>query len=183
MSTFLCCLYFSPEDAPVPAFYLRPKVKWSPGDEIWFLKSPIGHNMLAKRFKEMCASAGLVGNFTNHSLRATAVSSMYDSGVSEKLIMKRSGHRSVEGVRSYQRENPTDKIKVSNVLASSSTTVASSESPSRDTEKNKESEDDLILVNACFASENSLSQINMGGILQGANVGNVHIHINVNKEK
>ena len=51
---------------------------WSPGDNIWFEKTPIGHNLLNTRFKKMCGEAGLVGNFTNHSGRATAITRMYD---------------------------------------------------------------------------------------------------------
>ena len=43
------------------------------------------------------------------------------------------------------------------------------------------SEDDRLLVNACIDYEKSQSQINLGGILQGANVQNVNININGNK--
>ena len=53
--------------------FLRAKVKWNYGDEIWFERSTIGDNLLQNRFKEMCKEAGLVGNFTDHSIRATAV--------------------------------------------------------------------------------------------------------------
>uniref|UniRef100_A0A1X7VUV0 Tyr recombinase domain-containing protein n=1 Tax=Amphimedon queenslandica TaxID=400682 RepID=A0A1X7VUV0_AMPQE len=44
---------------------------------------------------------GLSG-YTNHSLRATAVSRMYNSGVPEKIISDKSGHRSLEALRSYE---------------------------------------------------------------------------------
>ena len=70
---FSYSLSYSLEDVHVPALFLRAKVKWNYGDEIWFEKSPIGHNLLQNRFKEMCKQASLVGNFTNHSIRATAV--------------------------------------------------------------------------------------------------------------
>ena len=81
--------------------------------------------MLRNRFKKMCGEAGLVGNFMNHSGRATAITRMYEAGLPEKEIMKRSGHRSTEGIRVYQRENP-NKIAVSNVLSSSKSEVPSS---------------------------------------------------------
>jgi integrase len=84
-----------PADGP---FYLQPKRKWSYSDNLWFESRPIGWNMLAKRFKEMCKDAGLTGNFTNHSGRATSITHLYDAGVLEKSIMKRSGHQSIEGV-------------------------------------------------------------------------------------
>ena len=105
---------------------MRPKVKWKHGDNIWFERSPIAHNLLQNRFKELCKQAGLVGNFSNHSIRATAVTRMYQSGLTEKLIMKRSGHRSTDGVRAYQREDASGQIEVSNALSSSKSLVLSS---------------------------------------------------------
>ena len=135
--------------------FLRAKVKWNYGDEIWFERTPIGHNLLQNRFKEMCKQAGLVGDFTNHSIRATAVTRMYESGLTEKMIMKRSGHRSTDDVRVYQRGDASAQIKVSNALSSSSSLVASTEksliSSSDKTERNESitiSEDDRLLVNA-----------------------------------
>ena len=40
--------------------------------------------------------------YTNHSLRATSVSRMFRSGIAEKVIVDKSGHRSVAGVRAYE---------------------------------------------------------------------------------
>ena len=47
------------------------------------------------------SSVGLSG-YTNHSLRATAVSRMYNSGVPEKIIAEKSGHKSLDALRSYK---------------------------------------------------------------------------------
>ena len=134
----------------------------------------------------MCKNAGLVGTFTNHSLRATAVSRMYELGLTEKAIMKRSGNRSVEGVRSYQREEVDGELKVSNALSSSAGVVrATTEKSSignREIEINGSiTEEDMLLVNACVDYERTLSQITVGGILQGANVHTLNININMNK--
>ena len=67
----------------------------------------------------MCKEAGIVGNFSNHSICATAVNRMYESGLTEKMIMKRSGRRSTDGVRAYQREDTNRQVEVSNALACS----------------------------------------------------------------
>ena len=53
--------------------------------------------------KRLCDSVGIEGFITNHSLRATAATRLYESGVNEQLIMERTGHRSLEGIRSYKR--------------------------------------------------------------------------------
>ena len=57
-------------------------------------------------------------------------------------------------------------------------------SSSDKTERNESitiSENDRLLVNACIDYEKSQSQVDLGGILQGAIVQNVNINIHVNK--
>ena len=53
--------------------------------------------------KKMCAAAGIEGHRTNHSLRTTAATRLFRAGIDEQLIMERTGHRSVDGVRNYKR--------------------------------------------------------------------------------
>lgn len=48
-------------------------------------------------------SANIKGYFTNHSLRVTAATRMYDAQLDEASIMNRTGHRSLDGVRAYKR--------------------------------------------------------------------------------
>ena len=58
--------------------------------------------------KGMLHSAGIDdANKSNHGLRATGISRLYQSGLPEKLIMERPGHISSDGVRAYERS--TDK--------------------------------------------------------------------------
>ena len=53
----------------------------------------------------MCRQAGICGNKTNHSLRATGATQMYNSGVLEKIIQERTGHWSLEALRMYECVN------------------------------------------------------------------------------
>ena len=64
----------------------------------------------------MCSLAGIEGRISNHSLRATSVTQMYVSGVPEKVIQERTGHRSLEALRMYERTNAQQHEMVSNVL-------------------------------------------------------------------
>ncbi len=65
----------------------------------------------------LCASAGIEGFKTNHSLRATTAARLYQSGVDEQLVMERTGHRSLEGVRNYKRTSSQQKEALSDILS------------------------------------------------------------------
>ena len=108
-------------DSPKSAFYFKPLTKWSQTG-IWFSKQPLGHNTLEHMMAKMCAKAQIQGYKTNHSLRATAASRLYHKGIDEQLIMERTGHRSIEGVRSYKRTHEQQQIEVSNILQAAAST-------------------------------------------------------------
>ena len=90
----------------------------------------------------------------------------------EKAIIKRSGHRSIEGVRTYQREDVNANVAVSSILSGATNASAVFDDV-----------DDETLVNACVEYEKSVnSNLDLSGMLQAASVhGNVHININISK--
>ena len=113
--------YFSklPEEAKrKDIFYLKPKVS-TPKDPLtpWYTAVPIGKHTLQGMMKTMSKSANLEQTYTNHSLRATGVTQMFQASVPEKLIMERSGHRSIEGLRQYERTGILQELQVCNVLS------------------------------------------------------------------
>ena len=83
---------------------------------VWYSAVPIGKHTLQQKFSKMCQAAGIVGHKTNHSLRATAASEMFARQVPEKLIQERTGHRSLEALRTYERSNEEQHRAVSSVL-------------------------------------------------------------------
>jgi integrase len=91
-----------PTDVPSKAFYLTPLKK--PQGNVWYTKIPVGHNTLSKTVKRLCAAAGIEGYKTNHSLRVTAATRLFKSGVDEQLIMSMTGHRSIEKACGRTRE-------------------------------------------------------------------------------
>ena len=103
-----------PPNRPDRAFYLTPLVR--PTEGCWFRKVPLGHNKLSQVVPRLMKSAKIEGYFTNHSLRATAATRLYDAEVNEATIMDRTGHRSTTGVRAYKRESDKLKELSSNVL-------------------------------------------------------------------
>ena len=103
-----------PSDAPAHAFYLQPAR--SPTSNTWFSNRPLGHTLLGNTISRICKSVGIGGYKTNHSLRATSTSRLYQSGVDEQLVMERTGHRSIEGVRSYKRTSDQQREVLSDIL-------------------------------------------------------------------
>ena len=97
-----------------PALYLTPLKK--PKDAVWYTKTPIGHNTLAKTVARVCQAGGVPGFKTNHSLRVTTATLLFQRGVDEQLIMARTGHRSIEGVRTYKRISEQQVKDVSTLL-------------------------------------------------------------------
>ena len=101
-----CCLvclyqvYLGHCPADVQSFYLTP-LRTQKG-EIWYSKVPVGHNTLSQTVGRLCKQAGITGFKTNHSLRVTSATCLFQSGVDQQLIMSHTGHRSVDGVRSYK---------------------------------------------------------------------------------
>ena len=59
-----------PRNRPNDAFYLKPLAK--PRGDVWYTCMPVGHNLLSKTIPRLFKAAGLEGNYTNHSLRATS---------------------------------------------------------------------------------------------------------------
>ena len=54
---------------------------------------------------------------SNLSLRATSATRMMDAGLQEKVIMDRTGHHSLDGLKQYARVTDLQQQQVSEVLA------------------------------------------------------------------
>ena len=103
-----------PPERKRDAIYLTPLKKLN--GNVWYTKTPVGHNKLGRTVSRLCKTSGIPGFKTNHSLHVTAATRLFHSGVDEQLIMSRTGHRSLEGVRAYKRVSDNQKEQVSTVL-------------------------------------------------------------------
>ena len=103
-----------PHGAPDDAFYLQPLRTWSHGH--WYQCRPVGHNPLGNTVKRLFAKAGIEGNFTNHSLRCTCATRLFQKGIEEKVIMSVTGHKSTDGIRRYQTISSNQKEAASDVI-------------------------------------------------------------------
>ena len=100
-------------------FYVHP-LQEAPADPSapWYTAVPVGKHTLNSKVKMMCERAGIEGHKTNHSLRATAATELYQADVPEKLIQERTGHRSLKALWVYERTTTHQQQAVSSLLSS-----------------------------------------------------------------
>ena len=92
-------------------FYLRAKAAFpADAEDPWFTPVPVGRNVLRQMMKAMATAGKVEKPVTNHSLRSYSVSKMFRGDVPEKLIMERSRHRSLEGVRQYEGTSALQEV-------------------------------------------------------------------------
>ena len=100
-------------------FYLCTKPGWNKEqnfhDNYWYSRFPVGKNVLASTVENMMEAAGIEGNFSNNSLRATTASRLYSKNVDEQLISEQIGHRS-NAIRRYKRSSIKQKMEISKLL-------------------------------------------------------------------
>ena len=81
--------------------------------------SAVGRNILEETMKRPCKVAGIEGQFTNHSLRATTATRALKKGIPDKFVMQRTGHRDVGSLQKYQRPETSTRIEFSKAFDSS----------------------------------------------------------------
>ena len=114
---------FKPESRYGDSFYLRPVDTFdsSAQESQWYYARPIGHNILKGMLKSMCRQAGRQAGIacdgkSNHSLRVTSATTMLDAGLPEKVIMDRTGHHSLDGLKPYARTTDLQQQQLSSTM-------------------------------------------------------------------
>ena len=95
------CLYLGKLNPVWSAFFQYPKHSWKgPQEGVWFENRCLGVNKLGDMTKFLSKAANLSKIYTNHSVRATAITLWSDAGLSNHHIMLLSGHRNGNSLRS-----------------------------------------------------------------------------------
>ena len=79
----------------------------------------VGVNLLKNILPELSEQSGIDVRYTNHSLRATAITRMFNSGIPEKVIAETSGHRSTKSLRFYEHTSVQQQQAVTQAINSS----------------------------------------------------------------
>lgn len=100
-------------ETPVPVFHCWISIRWKSQSKMWlwkpysicpflftpiesrswFFSDPLLTNKLASMVESICEEASYSGNFTNHSLRATGTTTLFDARVPEAVIWKWTEHK------------------------------------------------------------------------------------------
>ena len=132
-------LYLSKLNPELKFLWQRPKQAiQATADNCWYCNVPVGKNTLGSFMKDISRAADLSKQYTNHSIRVTAVTVLDHSNFEARHIMRVSGHKSEASIRSYSRrlsENKQREISETLGLAfgyssESAETISSSFSPS-----------------------------------------------------
>lgn len=99
---------------PNDPFYLQPKKNSK--NSVWYNKIPLGVHQLSGVVNKRCKMAGLTKSFTNHSLRASTATILYNNGVVEQQVQEVTGHRSLEALRMYKKTSDQQAEQRSQIL-------------------------------------------------------------------
>ena len=107
------------KELPSIPFYLAINYGRRPGINIWYIGAPLGKNEIGKLMKTAAQSAGLQGNFNNHTVRKTCISRLMDAEVPVDNVPQLSGHRHLKSLNSYKAASADNQWKMSLILSRS----------------------------------------------------------------
>ena len=113
-------LYLSKLNPNCEAFFQTPRKNWSYDDSVWFEARPVGVNTLDAMMKSISEAASLSQIYTNHCVRATAITLWSNAGIPNRHIMAISGHRNEQSLAHYNTRPSTSQLRnCSEVLSKS----------------------------------------------------------------
>ena len=119
VQTMAVKLYLSKLNPKSSAFFLYPRRNWAPSDPVWYDNKPLGINKLDSMMKEISQAAQLLRDYTNHSVRATAITLWSNAGVPNRHIMAISGNRNEQSLAHCNtRPSTAQLLHCSEVLSS-----------------------------------------------------------------
>ena len=104
----LCPLYFTKSN-----FYMQSRQK--PTLKCWYASQVVGQNTISKVVKKLMEAAEIQGFFTNHSLRFSGGTRLFNAGIDWKLVKEITGHVS-DAVDAYQITSEEQQRNISAIL-------------------------------------------------------------------
>ena len=83
--------------------FQRPKRNASSSEDVWYDNMVVGERTLREKMKTISREAKLSKCYTNHSIRATAVTILERSGFEARHIMAVSGYKNEASIRNLAK--------------------------------------------------------------------------------
>ena len=158
------------------ALFQYPKRNWSEQDKVWYENRPLGVNKLSAMMKEISSSANLSRIYTNHSVRATAITLWSNAGLPDRQIMAISGHCNESSLRSYHsRPSSNDLRQCSDIL---SVALDNSKDPSEECSIVGHTQFTAQMNQMTKTSNNSQRIVDVGSMFSGCTIQKVEINFN-----
>ncbi len=88
----------------------------------WYINKPMGPTRIGEIMSKIAERAGLVGKYTNHSVRRTMCTQLYQKGVNPILIAQLSGHKNINSLSHYTTASMKQQHEMSAILQGNSET-------------------------------------------------------------
>ena len=160
-------------------FYCKPLENFRK-DGPWYCVQARGKHYLNNMVKSMFSEANIPGDFTNHSLRATGATELFQSEAPEKVIQGITGHRSMQALRQYERVGDLQKKAACNIL-----TGASSHNYPKEIEKMNKSENtnelqpQVLIERNMVTSAMPLQMAGFAPVVNSNSTGTVNFVVNI----
>lgn len=171
---FWCLKYYLSKLNPhQEAFFQRPRPSAQATELVWYENKPIGVNKLSSMMKEISVGAKLSKVYTNHCIRASAITLLANNNIPSRHIMSVSGHTNEQSLASYNSRPSTAQLKRFSEIFS--TAVLG----------HQDSESTTSCSGPCSASSTSSSEICSPNplvgpeksIFQSCNIGQAHVFV------
>ena len=158
-------------------FQYKKHSRKRPQEVVWFKNRCLEVNKLGDTMKILSKAANLSKIYTNHSVRATAITLWSDAGLSNRHIMSLSGHRNENSLRSYNTRPSSQQLQFCrNMLSTALNSADQHLLPQRVTQQ-----PDLTSgIAPCPFQDNIYShhdeKVSFPAMFSGCRIRQVHIH-------
>jgi len=122
--------YMAKRNPECNAFFQRSRDYFRDEDETWYQNKPLGKNTLGQMVSRLSRMANLSQIYTNHCIRAIAITTLSDAGFETRHIMTVSGNRNEASVRSYVSDSTAvQKHQMSEELSDLTTKMTGNAEP------------------------------------------------------
>ena len=172
-------LYSEKLNPECSAFFQYPKHSWKrPQEGVWFENRCLGVNKFRDMMKILSKATNPSKIYTNHSVKATAITTWSDTGLSNRHIMSLSGCRNEDSLCSYNTRPSSQQLQLcSNVLSTALNSADQHLLPQKVTQQ-----PDLTsgIATCTIPTQNIYSRydekVSLAAMFSGWQIGQVHIH-------